>query len=130
MIIDETKGKPSSPVRDFRSLRTIRFKLKGDQMTISQVKVAQLEQGQGKRIRELERSLGVRILSLQSQTPQANLSEEQIEHLQSIERELGLALLAYEWTPPMLSSAQYQRLQAVAEELGLTLIAYHGTGVD
>jgi uncharacterized protein YbaP (TraB family) len=93
-------------------------------MSISPVRVAELQSAQENRIHELEKKLGVHVLGLYSQPRQANLSEDQIERLRSIERELGVTLVAYERTTPLLSEEQYQHLQAVATELGLTLLPF------
>jgi alpha-ketoglutarate-dependent taurine dioxygenase len=95
-------------------------------MSIAHVRVAELEKTHGQKIQELEKTLGVQVLGLQSQTPQANLSQEQIERLRKIEDELGVTLVAFERTRPLLSEEQFQQLHATAAELGLTLLPFQG----
>ena len=63
-------------------------------MSIGDVKIAQLDEGQLTKIRELEEKLGSVVVALEPGWEYADLSDEQLAALRSAEKELGLILVA------------------------------------
>ncbi|HLE14748.1 MAG TPA: hypothetical protein VI776_08370 [Anaerolineales bacterium] len=67
-------------------------------MTVRRMRIANLEEAEIERIRQMEESLGTLILALEPHYPPAALSEEQVEKLRQLEQELGVVLIAYKGT--------------------------------
>jgi hypothetical protein len=67
-----------------------------DEMTKRRLKVANLDEAEIKRIKQMEESMGALIVALEPHYPLAELSEEQVGKLQEIEDELGVVLIAYQ----------------------------------
>jgi hypothetical protein len=64
-------------------------------MTMRRMKIANLEEAEVERIRQMEEQLGTLILALEPHYPAAELSEEQLAKLHTLEQELGVVLIAY-----------------------------------
>ena len=64
-------------------------------MNVRRMKIANLEEADVERIRQMEEQLGTLILALEPHYPVAELSEEQLAKLHALERELGVVLIAY-----------------------------------
>lgn len=64
-------------------------------MNVRRMKIANLEEAEVERIRQMEEQLGTLILALEPHYPVAELSEEQLAKLHALERELGVVLIAY-----------------------------------
>lgn len=97
-------------------------------MSASQMNIAQLDKVRQKRIRELERELGCRVVALKPETQLVRLTEEQALRLSFMERELGATLVAYEATTKMQLATPAERaleqMQALEKKLGYVLVAY------
>lgn len=64
-------------------------------MTVRRMKIADLEEAEVERIRQMEEQLGTLILALEPHYPIAELSGEQLQKLHALEQELGVVLIAY-----------------------------------
>lgn len=97
-------------------------------MSTSQMNIAQLDKVRQKRIHELERELGVRVVALKPETQLVQLTEEQALRLQFMERELGATLVAYESPTKMQLATPAERaleqMQTLEKQLGYVLVAY------
>lgn len=97
-------------------------------MSASQMNIAQLDKVRQKRIHELERELGVRVVALRPETQLVQLTEEQALRLQFMERELGATLVAYESPTKMQLATPAERalekMQTLEKQLGYVLVAY------
>lgn len=65
-------------------------------MDATRVKVAQLDEGQLAKVRELEEAMGTYVVALEPQHRLAALTEEQLKTLQEAEKALDVILLAFE----------------------------------
>jgi hypothetical protein len=61
-----------------------------------QVKIAKLDEPRLKKVRDLEKELGVWAVALEPAARLADLSGKKLQQLQAKEKELGVVLLAYE----------------------------------
>jgi hypothetical protein len=65
-------------------------------MAARRMKIANLDESELKKIRQMEESMGTLILALEPHVPLADLTEEQVEMLNTLEKELGVVLIAYQ----------------------------------
>ena len=65
-------------------------------MTPTTLHVAQLDEREFQRLRELETELGVTLVALEPDPAFAELSAEQLQKLKTAERELKTVLIAYQ----------------------------------
>jgi hypothetical protein len=65
-------------------------------MTKRRMKIADLDEAELKRIRQMEESMGSLIVALEPHYPLAEMSEDKVRKLQELEKELGVVLIAYE----------------------------------
>jgi len=90
--------------------------------------IPQLDKVRQKRLRELERELGLQIVALKPETQMIQLTEEQALRLHFMERELGATLVAYESATRMQLATPAKRaleqMQALEKQLGYVLVAY------
>ena len=65
-------------------------------MAKRRMKMANLDETEIKRIRQMEESMGSLIVALEPHYPLAEMNEEQVQKLQDLEDELGVVLIAYQ----------------------------------
>jgi len=65
-------------------------------MAKRRMKIANLDEANIERIRQMEESMGTLIVALEPHFPPAELTEEQMRKLQDLEKELGVVLIAYQ----------------------------------
>ncbi len=65
-------------------------------MAISMVGIAELDEAQLAKLRELEMELGIWIVALGKTVQTAELTDERLKRLQALEEEVGVVLLACE----------------------------------
>jgi hypothetical protein len=67
-------------------------------MNVRRMKIANLDEAEVERIRQMEEQLGTLILALEPHYPPAELTSEQLDRLRALEQELGVVLIAYRVT--------------------------------
>lgn len=60
------------------------------------MQIANLDESELNRIRQMEESMGSLIVALEPHYPLAEISPEQVKKLQALEKELGVVLIAYQ----------------------------------
>ena len=65
-------------------------------MAAKRMKIANLDEADLKKVRQMEESMGTLIIALEPQIPLAKLSDAQVEVLNALEEELGVVLIAYQ----------------------------------
>ncbi|MBS3753539.1 MAG: hypothetical protein KGY46_09160 [Anaerolineales bacterium] len=60
------------------------------------LKIAHLGEDDVKRLKAVEKEMGVHIMAFESGLDIADLSEEQIDRVQNLEEELGVTLVVYQ----------------------------------
>ncbi len=65
-------------------------------MTKRRMKIANLDEENVKRVRQMEESMGTLIVALEPHYPLAKLNDEQVKRLQDLEKDLGVVLMAYQ----------------------------------
>ena len=65
-------------------------------MTARRMKIANLDETDLKKVKQMEESMGTLIVALEPQIPLAKLTDGQVEMLNALEEELGVVLIAYQ----------------------------------
>ena len=65
-------------------------------MAAKRMKIANLDEADLKKVKQMEESMGTLIIALEPQIPLAKLSDAQVEVLNALEEELGVVLIAYQ----------------------------------
>ena len=65
-------------------------------MVAKRMKIANLDEADLKKVKQMEESMGTLIIALEPQIPLAKLTDAQVEVLNTLEEELGVVLIAYQ----------------------------------